>query len=233
MKPVLIFRHIACEGPAYLAGFLERRGMSYHVIRIDEGDTVPQNPGNSSALVFMGGPMSVNDDLPWIQAELDLIRTAYRQRLPVLGHCLGGQLISKALGGTVIPSEQEFGWLPVCPYDPGKEPSWLSDIDYSTEVFHWHGETFSIPAGALPLFSTDACRNQGFVAGSMMALQCHVEIETDDVARWINFYRDEIPETGRAVQSINEMQRNLPQRIERLHEFADKLYNHWLQFFRS
>lgn len=231
MSPVLIFQHVACEGPAYLADFLLQHGMSYHVLRIDEGEAVPEDLDNVTALVFMGGPMSVNDELPWIQPELDLIRMAGSQRIPVLGHCLGGQMISKAMGGKVTPGEQEFGWFPVRPVNNEQAPAWISDLDYSAEVFHWHGETFTLPKGAYPLFSTDICRNQGFVLGNMMALQCHVEIEEEDVSKWIDFYKDEIPVTGRAVQSIDEMQHDLPRRIELLQVFADKLYNHWLQGF--
>lgn len=232
MKPVLIFQHVACEGPGYLAQFLRHRGMNYRVIRVDEGEGVPRDLDDVAALVFMGGPMSVNDNLPWLQSELELIRTARHRRMPVLGHCLGGQLISRALGGEVGVGEQEFGWFPVRPANNEQAPAWLSEFDYSTEIFHWHGETFTLPEEAQPIFSTDACRNQGFVLDSMMALQCHIEIEEEDVPKWIKFYNGEIPVTGRAVQSTEEMQRDLPHRIERLQKFADRLYNYWLQGFR-
>lgn len=99
MKSLRIFRHLACEGPGYLADFLRRQGKIY----IDQGREVPTRLDDVLGLVFMGGPMSVNDPLPWVELELDLIRRAASQRLPILGHCLGGQLISKALGGTVAP----------------------------------------------------------------------------------------------------------------------------------
>lgn len=231
MKPVLIFRHVACEGPAYLARFLDYHGLAYRVVRLDEGEEVPREPADVAALVFMGGPMSVNDDLPWLKEELELIREACRKGIPVLGHCLGGQLISKALGGDVADGEKEFGWFPVKPHLSGNGPGWLADLDFSTEIFHWHGEQFSLPEGSTPLFSTDACPNQGFVMGNAMALQCHVEIEADDVGNWLEFYRKEIPPAGRAVQSTDEMQRDLAKRVERLQVFADTLYNQWLKNF--
>jgi GMP synthase-like glutamine amidotransferase len=101
MKPIAIFRHIAHEGPGYLGGFLDSRNIPWQLVCIDAGDPVPLSAAAYSGLVFMGGPMSVNDDLPWIAQELDLIRDAVAHDIPVLGHCLGGQLMSKALGGAV------------------------------------------------------------------------------------------------------------------------------------
>ena len=101
MKPVAIFRHIAGEGPGYLAIFLDRQSIPWQIIRIDAGEAVPTNPQAFSGLVFMGGPMSVNDPLPWVTDELSLIRAAVAQDIPVLGHCLGGQLMAKALGAKV------------------------------------------------------------------------------------------------------------------------------------
>ena len=101
MKPLTIFRHIACEGPGYLDRVLKRCSIPYRLVRIDLNEAVPRDLEETSGLVFMGGPMSVNDPLPWISQELELIQAAQACGLPVLGHCLGGQLISKALGGTV------------------------------------------------------------------------------------------------------------------------------------
>src|SRR3989338_10047944 len=101
MKPIAIFRHISNEGPGYLAEFLDERQIPWELIAIDAGDAVPHSAEAYSGLVFMGGPMSVNDALPWIPPVLALIRDAVAGDVPVLGHCLGGQLISRALGATV------------------------------------------------------------------------------------------------------------------------------------
>ena len=111
MKPLYIFRHIECEGPGYLGEVLTRLAIPSEIIAIDKDDPVPADIEDCSGLVFMGGPMSVNDPLPWIDRELELIRQAHAQEMPVLGHCLGGQLISKALGGTVNANPvREIGW---------------------------------------------------------------------------------------------------------------------------
>ena len=101
MKPIAIFRHASQEGPGYLAEFLDEREIPWQLIAIDAGAAVPSGVDAFAGLVFMGGPMSVNDDLPWIPPVLALIRDAVAGDIPVLGHCLGGQLISRALGGTV------------------------------------------------------------------------------------------------------------------------------------
>ena len=91
MKPVAIFRHARSEGPAYFATYLERRAIPWKLIALDEGRAVPKDARRFSGFAFMGGPMSVNDDLPWIKPALELVREAVRKDVPALGHCLGGQ----------------------------------------------------------------------------------------------------------------------------------------------
>src|SRR5262245_21298557 len=114
MKPVAIFSHAATEGPGYFATYLDRHRVAWRLIRTDEGEAVPERMDEFAGLVFMGGPMSVNDGLPWIAPVLALIRTAVAADVPVLGHCLGGQLVAKALGGEVGRNPvKEIGWGPV------------------------------------------------------------------------------------------------------------------------
>jgi GMP synthase-like glutamine amidotransferase len=110
------------------------------LIRIDTGDPVPVDIAAYSGLVFMGGPMSVNDGLPWIPPVLDAIRDAVRRDIPVLGHCLGGQLMAKALGGTVGPNPlKEIGWGAVHVLDNPQASPWFGDAPKQFLVFHWHG----------------------------------------------------------------------------------------------
>ena len=230
MKPIAIFRHTPTEGPGYFADFLDERGIPWQLIRIDAGDAVPQDVGSYSGLVFMGGPMSVNDDLPWIPPVLVLIRDAVARDIPVLGHCLGGQLISKALGGVVTRNPiKEIGWGKVNVSDSDTARAWFGDAQ-SFEVFHWHGETFSLPQDAVHLLSSAYCTNQAFALGKHLALQCHVEMTAEMVRAWCEVGADEIAaaSSSPAVQSASTMQAQTANKLPQLHIVARQLYQRWV-----
>ena len=227
MKPVYILRHIACEGPGYFGEVLNRRGIPTRLIAIDRGDKVPASDADMSGLVFMGGPMSVNDKLPWIEDELNLIRQAQRTGLPVLGHCLGAQLVAKALGAAVYPNAvKEIGWHQV--QQSGRSSPWLAGLPLSFEGFHWHGETFDLPEGAVHLLQSAHCRHQAFVRDRMLALQFHVEMTADMVKEWAALYRQELASPGAGVQSYDAMLSALEMRIKNLQAVADVIYDQWL-----
>ncbi|MHB1951018.1 MAG: type 1 glutamine amidotransferase [Acidiferrobacteraceae bacterium] len=229
---VIISRHVPGEGPGYLAEFLERERIPYRIVKIDAGESLPERIDGISGLVFMGGPMSVNDPLPWIPRALDLIRASIDRDLPVLGHCLGGQLISKALGGTVRrQSAREIGWFPVTVSANPVALDWTDPLGASFEAFHWHGETFTVPDGATHILASEACANQAFVIGRSLALQCHVEMTRAMVGRWTREGAHELSDTGRSVQTPAQLLEQLEARIERLHRVADRLYGRWLKGF--
>lgn len=229
MKPVAIFRHLACEGPGYFADFLEKHNISYKLIRIDQQDEIPRSIDLFSALVFMGGPMSVNDDLPWINQELNLIRQAAEEKMPVLGHCLGGQLIAKALGGEVTANRvKEIGWHAVQKLKNDESDRWLSAIPDEFQAFHWHGETFSIPNGATPILKSEHCDHQAFTIDNILALQCHVEMTSDMVVEWTKEYADELKHVSQGIQSVQEINLNLEKKITGLNQIADQLYQQWI-----
>jgi GMP synthase-like glutamine amidotransferase len=230
MRPLTVFRHITCEGPGYLAEVLERNAVPYDIVRIDQGDTVPSSIDGSAGLVFMGGPMSVNDDMPWIEQELALIRQAQAAGLPVLGHCLGGQLICRALDGTVAANRvKEIGWHSVRSTGTAAARHWLGEQPGGPELFHWHGETFSLPEGADLLLENDNCAHQAFAIGNTLALQCHVEMTAPMVVEWASLYEDELQNPGDSVQSAEQMTSGLDERIEAAQQVADPLYQRWLQ----
>ena len=230
MKPVAIFRHTATEGPGYLAEFLDERHIHWQLIAIDAGDAVPQNVSAYSGLVFMGGPMSVNDDLPWIAKVGSLIRDASAKDVPLLGHCLGGQLISKALGGVVLRNPvKEIGWGEVRVSDNDIARGWFGNMQ-SFPAFHWHGETFTLPQGATHLLSSAYCANQAYAIGKHLALQCHVEMTAGMIASWCEVGREEVvASSSPAVQSVEEMQQQMADRLPRLNRVADRLYGHWVK----
>ncbi len=231
MKPVAIFRHAPTEGPGYFATFLSHHRIPWKLVKVDEGQPLPQQVRDYSGLVFMGGPMSVNDDLPWIPQALALIRQAVEQEIPVLGHCLGGQLMAKALGGEVRKNPvKEIGWGEVKTEDNLAAREWLGDAPKSFLSFHWHGETFSLPQGAERILSSPWCENQAFALGKHLGLQCHVEMTPELIKSWCETGAREIAANlGPSVQTAQTMQKDLRNRVSRLHRVADRLYSRWVK----
>ena len=185
MKPVAIFRHAPTEGPGYFATYLDRHRIPWRVIGVDVGEPVPTDPRDFSGLAFMGGPMSVNDDLPWIAPVLKLIRDSVAADVPVLGHCLGGQLMSKALGGSVTRNPiKEIGWGKVDVIDAPLAREWFGHAAPAFTSFHWHGETFTVPPGAVRVLTNTYCANQAFVLGMHLGMQCHIEMIPEMIESW-------------------------------------------------
>lgn len=230
MNPILIFRHVACEGPGYFAEYLDQRRVPYRLICIDREEPVPERPDGASALVFMGGPMSVNDPLPWVQQELALVWRAAQQGLPMLGHCLGAQLLARALGGTVGPNPvREIGWWPVELAPGAAGDARLGALPARFEVFHWHGETFTLPPGADHLLRNTHCEHQAFALGNVLGLQFHVEVTAAMVEEWASEYPDDVGSTSPAVQSTDALLAGLAEKVQHLRSVADNLYGPWLQ----
>ncbi|MBI3480081.1 MAG: type 1 glutamine amidotransferase [Nitrosomonadales bacterium] len=231
MKPIAIFRHAPSEGPGYFSQFLDEHKIPWQLIRIDVGDAVPRDASVFAGLVFMGGPMSVNDDLPWIAQIETLIRDAVAQDIPLLGHCLGGQLISKALGGVVSRNPlKEIGWGEVAVSENDVARAWFGDI-HKFPAFHWHGETFTLPQGATHLLSSAYCINQGYAIGKHLALQCHIEMTAEMISTWCAVGADEVAasSTSPAVQTVGEIRRQVNGNLPLLNSVAARLYGHWLK----
>jgi len=225
MKPVAIFRHSPGEGPGYFATFLDGHGIAHDLICIDEGAAVPAAAADFAGLCFMGGPMSVNDPLPWVEPVLALIRAAVAAGVPVIGHCLGGQLMSKALGGTVgRNSVKEIGWGEVTTIEAA---DWLGDLQ-RFEAFHWHGETFSLPAGSRRILQSAHCANQAFVLGPHLGLQCHVEMTEAMIRLWNRQWADESAVPSASVQTPEQMYERMDARLAAMRVAADRLYARWI-----
>jgi GMP synthase-like glutamine amidotransferase len=230
MKPVAIFRHSPTEGPGYFATFLDAHSLAWQLVKVDAGQPVPSDPRGFSGLAFMGGPMSVNDDLPWIPGVLALVREAVAADIPVLGHCLGGQLMSRALGGTVTRNPvKEIGWGAVTVEDSAPARHWFGAMrEFS--AFHWHGETFTIPPKATKLAASPYCANQAFALGKHLGMQCHVEMTPGLVRSWCRDWEKElVAKAGASVQTPEQMFERLEERAQSLNEIAVRLYERWIE----
>jgi GMP synthase-like glutamine amidotransferase len=229
MKPIAILQFTDGEGPGYILAFLAKRGRAFRVVRIDEGERPPAL-AEMSGLVLMGGPMSVNDELPWIAPVLERVREAMAGDVPVLGHCLGAQLMAKALGARVGPNGcHEIGWGAVEVTDLAEARAWLGG-DFL--AFHWHGETFELPAGAHHLLRSSHCENQAFAIGPHIGLQCHVEMTAAMVRLWCESEAgaaEIAAHPGPGVQSAAEMCQDLERHLAALQRVADRIYDRWCQ----
>jgi GMP synthase-like glutamine amidotransferase len=185
-KRVLAFRHIPFEGLGLIHALLEERGISVEYPDLYlPGAPVPDIT-QAAGLIFMGGPMSVNDDLPWLHQELQLISRALERGQPVLGVCLGAQLIAKALGAKVYRNAvKEIGWFEIHLTEAGARDALFAGVGPAETVFHWHGETFDLPPGAEWLAWSEACRHQAFrAAAGVYGLQFHLEVTPGMIENW-------------------------------------------------
>jgi GMP synthase-like glutamine amidotransferase len=146
-----------------------------------------------------------------------------------LGHCLGGQLIAKAMGATVAQNHvPEIGWHTASRYDNTDSNTWLQEFDEDIELFHWHFESFSLPSGASPLLKNSFCEYQGFVKDNTLALQCHIEMTENMVKVWVEKNRDKLVESA-SMQTADYMLQDLSARIDKLNNIAEKIYSHWIK----
>ena len=233
-RPVAIFRFSRTEGPAYFAKWLDAQKIRWQLVPLDEGVPVPDDPRAFSGIGMMGGPMSVNDELPWIAPLSALLRAAVDRDVPVIGHCLGGQLFAQALGAPVTRAKvAEIGWLDVEVCDPTAQRQWFGGrAAFST--FQWHYDAFALPAGATPVLTNPINPNQAFVVGGRhIGLQCHVEMTRALTETWLSSGSDELPGASTpATQTASDIRRDLDARIEALHGVADDIYARWARGLR-
>jgi len=229
MKPVRIFRHVACEPPGHLGTVLERQGCAYELVCLDAGVSVPRDLASVAGLVFMGGPGNVNEPSGWMVQEMALICEAAERGIPMLGICLGAQLISRALGGTVSPgTTMEVGWHSVERLAASPAPDWFAELPARFEVFQWHAHAFSLPPGAVALARGRCAEVQAFAIGNILAMQFHLEITADSIRRLTQRYRSDMEPVAACVQDAATITSDLQSRTRRLHEIGDRVFSRWI-----
>jgi GMP synthase-like glutamine amidotransferase len=188
-----VFQHVPFEDIGNMRDWLASRRADLAYTRFFAGDPLPALD-DIDGLIVLGGPMSVNDeaDLSWLKTEKQFLREAIARQLPVLGVCLGAQLIASALGARVFPHVvKEIGWFPIQGV-AGPSPA-LFHFPAETTVFHWHGDTFDLPPHATHLARSAACENQAFQIGrTVLALQFHLEVTPEDARQMADHGRAEL-----------------------------------------
>jgi GMP synthase-like glutamine amidotransferase len=178
---------------------------------------------------MMGGPMSVNDNVPWVAPVCDLLRESVAKGVPVVGHCLGGQLLAKALGAPVTRAPvAEIGWVDVQATDAGARSEWFGGRERFT-TFQWHYDAFALPKGAVRVLTNGFNANQAYVIDDRhIGFQCHIEMTPELVATWLQSGADELPANSSGpTQSADDIRRDLPAQIAALHAVADDVYARW------
>ncbi|HXG52988.1 MAG TPA: gamma-glutamyl-gamma-aminobutyrate hydrolase family protein [candidate division Zixibacteria bacterium] len=200
-RNILVLQHVSHETLGTFAPLLSRRGFRADRVNFARRpDARPRLDGHL-AVVVLGGPMSANDAsrLPHIAVELALIEEAMKRGVPLLGVCLGSQLIAKALGAAVYPNpEKEIGWYEVVPEAGARGDPLFGGWAGPQKVFQWHGETFDLPPGTVHLASSSLCRNQAFRYGACTyGLQFHLEVDEPMIRRWLR-----VPENAREIAAL-------------------------------
>lgn len=219
-------QHVAFEGLACIEPMLLAKGhqltathfyMEQKLLTMEEFD----------ALIIMGGPMSVKDEkhFPWLKKEKIFIKSAINQGKKVLGICLGAQLIAEQLGAEItLNPKKEIGWFPIKATNSALNPYFPPEL----EVFHWHGETFTLPQGAISIGSSEACINQGFIFQErVIALQFHLETTEKSLTALIKHCSGELDDSH-FVQDESEML-SKPKRFNKINQSMQDLLNHWLE----
>ena len=231
MHPIAIFRFSPTEGPAYFSEWLDAHGFAWQLIALDAGASVPSDARAFGGIGMMGGPMSVNDALAWTAPLGALLRDAVDAGVPVLGHCLGGQLFAQALGAQVTRTPTpEIGWHDVSVCDDAARHHWFGGRD-AFSAFQWHYDAFALPSGATRVLTNPFNVNQAYVVDDRhIGFQCHIELTRDLTETWLASGAGELPaQSTPAVQSAGDIRRELDARIATLKLLAGDVYARWTQ----
>ena len=231
-RPVLILQHLHNDGPAYLATWLAARGVPYQLFNTQAGQAFPASVRGYRALALLGGEISANDELPSLRQAEHLVREAIAHDIPVLGHCLGGQLMAKALGARIVASPApEVGWHDMSAASNPLAQAWFGEGELPL-IFHWHFEAFELPQGAVSIATSPACPHQAFAIGERhLAMQFHVEVDAAKLAAWSASQAADYLEAQREFPGVHSGERMRADGVAALpaqQRLADHIYARWL-----
>lgn len=234
MTEILIFKHVPFEGPGTFREELDKRGLRYREVNLYEGGA-PKNLEGCGGLIIMGGPMNVYEEAeyPFLKDEDRLIKEALAKRLPMIGVCLGAQLMAKAAGAKVTNGvKKEIGWYPLRLTEAAKTDLAFNALSTDMGVFQWHGDTFDIPKGAVRLASSELFSNQAFrIGNNAYAFQFHIEVTETIIKEWIEINGAELEGVKDYIDSKKVLAESKGKAAE-LKKLADEIYKGLFGIFK-
>lgn len=236
MARLLVFQHVAHEILGTLDPLLRKSAFRIKYVNFGRSNYRIPDMSGYDGLIVLGGPMNVDqmDSYPYLAEEIQAIRTAVELDMPVLGICLGSQLIAKALGAKVRKNPvKEIGWYKVYPTETGTGDSLVCHFDKAEMLFQWHGDTFDVPEGAELLATSELCRNQAFRYGQKIyGFQFHLEVDKKMIDRWLK-----IPDNVRELEEVKDyispdkIREDTPKYIKHLHDLSDRTFSSFINLF--
>lgn len=236
MPKLLVFQHVAYEILGTLNPQLKDAGFRIRYMNFGREPHARPCLDGYQGVVVLGGPMCMDEteDNPHLATEVEAVREAIDREMPVLGICLGAQILATALGGGVGRApEKEIGWYPVSPTDEGRDDPLVGRFADTEHIFQWHGDTFEIPDGAVHLASSPGCPNQAFRYGdNAYGLQFHLEVDEPLIERWLNVphHKAEIESLGGRIEP-DVVRQETKRNIERAKQLARDVFAAYIELF--
>lgn len=232
MRTIAVLCFTPSERPAYMAEWLGENDRPWKLYQLHAGEPFPTSARELAGIAMMGGTISANDPAPWKGPLFALLSDAFARQVPVIGHCLGGQIMAHALGAQVKEGEPEIGWHDVHLFDEAAV-EWFGPHRRFTP-FHWHYEQFELPANARRVLTNAVNINQAFVFDNRhIGLQCHIEVDLPQLETWCRLYGDLLPERAdRFRQPGHAILETARDRVAALRPIARLVYSRWSQGLR-